>query len=252
MGNQYNRTESLNRFIDALYRCAKKELEKNEPDFTKEFKRWGEIDLIEHKAVPLIKGKMRKWEVLLEKTYEVELYFVKLGYAAMSLSMDPPKEIVGYQPMTEKEFFQYHHDSFFIVLASLIDRLKGLTKHIERNFVSSKVISSSKEETIRNDMSIVIKIQKRIENSKNRVTKIRDPMVHEKSPGAGALEEEKFWYSYLALDERLDMVKIYYSGVTEERRKFRRKVVNGIAEQMFNMVEEIFKEMNGLGFLRNI
>lgn len=250
MKSKYYRATSLDRFINLLYTVAKKQLTKREPDFVQEFGELftvGDVDSAMEKSKILTKGQIPEWIGLLEKTYEVELYFVKLGYATMLLSIDPPRGLTGEQPLGPSECFQYHMDSYFHVLFGLLDRLKGLVTYLHRTFIP-QVYSSHERDLILEEQSMLKEVEAQIKKNKNLVSEYRSPMAHYRSPGVDALDEERYWYSYLALPERLDLVEMYYSPVQKFRLRWIGMLSDG-GNKVYTFVEGVFSRLLTLKFL---
>lgn len=251
MDSKYHRTASLDRFIRLLYAAAQEQLASREPDFVQAFRTamaTGEpADVAIENSKLLVKGEIPEWIGLLEKTYEVELYFVKLGYATMLLSIDPPRGLTGEQPLGPSESFQYHMDSYHHVLFGLLDRLKGLVTYLHRTFIP-QVYSSCDRDLILKDQLILKEVEAQIKKNKDLVSEYRSPMAHYRSPGVEALDKEGYWYTYLGLPERLDLVEVYYLPVLKYRLRWT-KMLRGLNNKVYTFVEGVFSRLITLNFL---
>ena len=254
MKSKYYRTASLDRFIELLYTVAKKQLTNREPDFVQALGKAlavGEpVDVAIENSKHLVKDEIPEWIGLLEKTYEVELYFVKLGYATMLLSIDPPRGLTGEQPLGPSESFQYHMDSYYHVLFGLLDRLKGLLTYLRRTFIP-QLYSSSDRDLILKEQSILKEVETQIKKNKDLVSEYRSPMAHYRSPGVEALDKEGYWYTYLGLPERLDLVEVYYLPVPKYRLRWT-KMLRGLNNKVYTFVEGVFSRLITLNFLSDV
>jgi len=254
MQSKYYRTPSLDKFVGLLYTVAQTSLTSREPAFMHAFRNsiaaGQDADAVIDNVKHMVKGEIPEWTGLLDRTYEVELYFVKLEYAIMLLSIDPPKDLTGKQPLGSNECFQYHMDSYFHVLFGLLDRLKRLVTYLHRKFIP-QIYSSCDHALILKEQSILKQIEHNIRKNKNLVAEYRSPMAHYRSPGVEALDEEKFWYIYLGLPKRLDLVEMYYLPVAKHRRLWTEMLDEGVTK-VYTFIEDVFSILVTLDFLKDI
>jgi hypothetical protein len=203
----YSQIKSLDEFWEKLWQRARELFPNIEPQFVSKFLACQQlglpIDQCCKESIPLLSGKFETFIDLMESLHEVRYYWKRLSEAYRLFKISPLIKIspLSTEPLvSESEWFIYHLDFWWHALYGLFDRFNIFITRLDRRLNLPK--DSEVREYIRN-------IRGNIEQTREPIAKIRDPVAHYRSQGLQGLRKDHIWEGDLVLNLLDDRVTLY-------------------------------------------